>query len=258
MANRSISSTPLWIIGLLGIAVTAFGVYLQIAGDSSYQQMLAGTFSAVGGGIIGAVISIFFAAGEGRDTLLAVRDLLAGSLRARMHSAEELLRPLRHEWHYYHLTQRDGIFLWRYTNYRFDHSNLASSIVLITKDAAFGREHLYRTEVAVRGDRLIMVEGPEDGNEPPIIVVVPFFTESFRKVRAGVVIMRSWDGTDMLSKCVWSPTPLVVAENGDVRPEDAAVLEAAWASSFRESHRVFPSAVGNGQPGPVSPDAGRA
>jgi hypothetical protein len=235
---------------LLGIAITAVGVYVQSQGASATQQMVAGTLAAVGGGVIGAAISLAVSAGEGRDTLFAVRDLLAGSLRARMRSAEADLGPIRHEWHYYHLTQRDGKYLWRYTNYHFEQSNTTGSIVLLVKDTSFGREHTYRSEVAVRGDRMILVEAPEDGSEPPIVAVVPFFTEGFRNVRAGVSFLRSWDGTDILSKCLWSPTPLVVAEGNDVRPEDAQTLEELWARNFHNAHRVFPAAQDKARPAP--------
>jgi hypothetical protein len=248
--KRSISTTPLWIITLLGIGVTAGGIYIQGKGASATQQMVAGTLAAVGGGVIGAVISIFFSAGEGRDTLFAVRDLLAGSLRARMRSAEEDLGPIRHEWHYYHLTERDGEYLWRYTHYHFEQSNTTGSIVLLIKDTSFGREHIYRSEVAVRGDRMILVEAPEDGSEPPIVTVVPFFTEEFRKARAGISFLRTWDGTDILSKCLWSKEPLVAAEGDDVRPEDAPKLEELWARNFRNAHRIFPAAQDSTQPMP--------
>lgn len=95
--GKSLNVAPLWIVTLLGIAVTALGVYIQVTGTNSIQSMVAGTLAAIGGGIIGAVISIYFSAGEGRDTLLAIRDILAGSLRSKMRSTEQDLRPLRRQ-----------------------------------------------------------------------------------------------------------------------------------------------------------------
>ena len=239
--KRSLGTTPLWLIALLGVAITALGVYIQATGTSPFSQMGAGTLAALGGGVIGAAISIYFAAGEGRDTLFAVRELLADSLRANMRSAETDLKAIRHHWHYYHLTQRDSRFLWRHTDYHFEQSNTTSSIVLMIKDVGFGREHLYRAEAAIRGNRMILIEAPDDGGEPPIIAVTPFFTEGYRKVRAGVVFLRSLDGEDMLTKCLWSATPLVDANGPDISDQDGLLLEEIWDRAFRPATRILPS-----------------
>jgi hypothetical protein len=53
---------------------------------------------------------------------------------------------------------------------------------------------------------MLMVEEAEGGAEPPLIAVMPYFTEKFRQVRAGVFFIKSWDGNDLMTKCLWSLT----------------------------------------------------
>lgn len=231
----------------LGTVTTAFGIYVQATAKGAVGQMVAGTLAALGGGVIGAAISIYLAAGEGRDTLRAIRDVLAGSLRARMRSREEDLAPVRQSWHFYHVTQIDGAFVWRYTNYRFDHSNTSGSITTSTRDVRAGKEHVYHTEVAVRDHRMIMVEEAEGGTEPPLIAVMPYFTESFRHVRGGVFLIKSWDGNDLLTKCLWSLTPLVGVAGTEVRREDFGLLEELWEAAFGQSHLLLPSTVASAE-----------
>jgi hypothetical protein len=239
--KRSLGSTPLWVLILIGAFVTAAGVYIQSSFQSTLSGMVAGTLAALGGGVVGAAISMLMSAGEGRDTLITVQGLLANSLKAQMRTAETDLRGIRHPWHYYHMTQRDGQFIWRYTNYRLDHSNAVGSIDLTITDVSFGREHVYRTEMALRGDRMILVDSSDDGSEPPIVSVTPFFTEGFRKVRAGVAFLRSWDGIDLLTKCLWSPTPLVESTSLDVPPEQGRTRDAMWEQAFRSANGVLPT-----------------
>lgn len=234
-------------IALLGILTTTFGIYVQVTANGPVGQMAAGTLSAVGGGVIGAAISIYLAAGDGRDTLRAVRDVLARSLRARMRSREEDLAAVRQPWHFYHVTQIDGVFVWRYTNYRFDKSNASGSITAFVRDVRAGKEHVYHTEVAVRESRMIMVEEAEGGSEPPLVAVMPYFTESFRHVRAGVFLIKSWDGKDLLTKCLWSLTPLVGTVGPEVKREDYGRLEDLWDASFGQSHLILPSTIPAGE-----------
>jgi hypothetical protein len=218
--------------------------------------MIAGTLAALGGGVIGAAVSIYFSAAEGRDALLAVRELLATSLSAQMRSREDELTPIRRHWHYYFLTERDGKFIWRYYDYHLEQSNSSGSIVLTvkdTRDTSVDLDHVYRAEVAVRGNRMILVETPGKGGEQPIIGVTPSFTDEYRRVRAGIVFLSSWDGNNLLSKCLWSTTPLIGGVAPDVAPEDAATLEDIWDRTFRLGTRILPSV--SDTPRPMSPAA---
>ncbi|GHJ45830.1 hypothetical protein Cs7R123_31720 [Catellatospora sp. TT07R-123] len=246
-SGRSLAMAPLWLITLLGATLTVLGVYVQSTAESPVANVVAGTLAALGGGVIGATISLYFAAGEGRDALYAVRELLAGSFAARIRSAEADLKPVRQVWHYYYLTERGGAFLWRYWTYRFDQGGVPSSLATEITDISNGKEHVYRVEVGVRGGRMIMVESPAQGNEPPIIAVTPNFTEVYQNIRAGVVLLKSWDGNDLLTKCLWSTSPLARADGLEVVVEDEPILEDVWDRVFGRNNRIFPSTRDGGR-----------
>jgi hypothetical protein len=243
--RKAPAEAPLWLISLLGVCLTTFGVYIQATGSGAFVLLAAGSLSAVGGGVLGAAISIYFASGDGRDALRSVREVLAGSLRARMRSPEEDLKDIRKPWHFYHVTEVDGVFVWRYTHYRFDQSTATGSITSRTADINNGVEHIYNTEVAVRSPRMILVDEAEGGTEPPLIAIMPYFTENFRHVRAGIFFIKSWDGGDLLTKCLWSLTPLVPAVGADVAADSFTVLEKLWDQGFRTTHTILPSTVAN-------------
>ncbi len=241
--TKSPVEAPLWIVSLLGICLTAFGIYIQVTAHGAAALMAAGSLAAIGGGVLGAAISIYFASGDGRDALRSVREVLAGSLRARMRSPEEDLRDVRKPWHFYHVTEVDGVFVWRYTAYPFDQSTATGSITSRAVDVSNGAEHIYNTEVAVRSPRMILVDEAEGGTEPPLIAVMPYFTENFRHVRAGAFFIKSWDGSDLLTKCLWSLTPLAATTGVEVNSDDFPVLERHWEQGFRSKHIIFPSTI---------------
>ncbi|MGX7676565.1 hypothetical protein [Plantactinospora sp. DSM 117369] len=249
--RRSLGSTPLWLLTALGLATTAFGVYLQTSGKEQIFQIIAGALAAFGGAIVGAATSLYVASGDGRDTLLAVREMLAHSLDVRLRSTEAALSPIRRHWHYYHLTKRGGRFRWRHTDYHFEQTGTPGSIVLNIADTDPNGDQRYRSEAAIRGDRLILVESPEEGStEGPIVAITPFFTEVFRRVRPGFALLRSWDGEDMVTRCIWSTSALVPSTGQDVSDEDGRVLDDLWERSFLAGHHIFPS-VGHNPPGPA-------
>ncbi|GIH07288.1 hypothetical protein Rhe02_53550 [Rhizocola hellebori] len=238
--RRSIGSAPLWMVGTLGAAITALGFYVQTNGNSATNQMVAGTLTAVGGGVIGAAISIYFAATEGRDTLAMIRKMMADFSKAGMRSEENSLSPIRRSWHYYYLTRKDDKYLWRHFVYRFQDSTTPNSIEVMIVDESAGEPYEAFTEVALRKDRLIMVEIPKNGDEPPLVVVAPGFTEGYRDVRAGVVILKTWDATGMLSKCLWSTRPLTDSNGREVSHEAALILEELWQRNFARDYEILP------------------
>jgi len=54
----------------------------------------------------------------------------------------------------------------------------------------------------------------------------------------------------MLSKCLWSPTPLIDSQSSDVTFENAAILENIWDGAFRAGTIIFPSATDKSAPSP--------
>jgi hypothetical protein len=149
--KRSLGATPLWMVGALGAAITALGFYIQTNATNTTSQMIAGTLGALGGGVIGAAISIFFSTTEGRDTLAVIRQLLAENASAGMRSDEKSLEWIRQEWHYYYLTRRDDQYLWRHIIYRFQDSTTPNSIEVLTQDEASANSmwHTQRSHCAM-------------------------------------------------------------------------------------------------------------
>lgn len=238
MRRRSLSSTPLWIIALLGIGITALGVYIQSTGSSPARLMSAGTLLALGGGVVGAAISIHLSAADGRDLLSAVHQMLDSTLGVSMRSREADLAPSRRTWHCYWVTQKNGTFRWALAIYHFERGRTPG---LATAELTGIPPHggNYRVEMAIRGNRMLFAEAPEAGSEPPTVGIVPYFTEGFRDVHAGVVLVPTWDGTELLSKCLWSITPLVNSD--EISHDDSLLLDSIWDRTFPLGHTIFPA-----------------
>jgi hypothetical protein len=170
-----------------------------------------------------------------------IRTMMTDFSKAGMRSDETLLASIRREWHYYYLTRKNDEFIWRHFVYRFQDSTIPNSIEVKIVDASGDDPYEVFTEIALRGDRLLMVEVAKDGTEPPIVAITPGFTEGFRGVRAGIVILRTWDSTELLSKCLWSTRPLVDSKGREVSAEDTQTLEAMWQRSFARDYEILPS-----------------
>lgn len=236
VAKRSLVSAPLWLVGLLGVVVTALGVIVQAGASERIVAMFAGTVSAVGGAVIGAAISLYFAAGEGRDTLRSVREILAESSKRSLTSPEADLAKLRKVWHVYHKTSLRDEIVWRYTRYPFDLDRAIGSLSAYVVEPELGREPPYHVEAGIRAERMIYIETATGGDEPPIIGVVPWFSGSYRTSYAGLRIFHAWDGFPMVSKCLWSEQELARTQGSTVEREDWPELEALWQSGF--SHTI--------------------
>lgn len=242
--KRSLGSTPLWIVVLLGGALTALGVLVQLVGKSPAEQTVAATVAALGASVLGAGISLLVTAGEGRDTLADVRTLLTDSLGSRMLSAESELAVVRRRWFFYHLSQREDRYVWRYTDYRLDNEQTPNTLVGFVGDNVFGRDHVFRAEVAVRSGRMILAEEDLDGRVPGLVALTPDFSvATHRRVRAGVVFLRAFDGKSILSKCLWSAEPLTgePGQFGDLAEEDGLELDRMWKQTFSDSNVLLPA-----------------
>jgi hypothetical protein len=88
------------LIFALGVAVTGFGVsYAPAAGGSGgtrpnlFSIVIAGVLTAIGGGIVGAIISIVIATASDRDTVDVIEEILKSSLESRFLSEDRRLQP---------------------------------------------------------------------------------------------------------------------------------------------------------------------
>ena len=246
MAGRkTLATTPPWAIMLFGVTLCGLGVFIQFTSDMPGYKAVAAVLAAVGAGTLGAGIGATVASADGHDTLSHIRKLLEGALGAGMHSDEEDLAVVKHRWHFYFLAKRENGYVWRYTDYRLDNSGTPNTAVTLIKDHVFGQDRVFRTEVAIRGDRLLLVEEDVRDRIPGLIAISHDFTRPDRAVRAGIALMNCWDGTRILTKCMWSVEPLTAYEltDGTACAEDGVALDRVWNDIFRRSTIVLPDAT---------------
>lgn len=246
--NVEISSPKVWLILLLGVVMTGFGIaYAAATAPKSGQpaslpnELISGLLTAVGGGIVGATISLLVTGGSDRDTLRTIRQVVEGSLHSTMISDETALAPVRRRWHHYFVTTIDSKTVWRYECYNFDLSLAVGSVAIaIAVEDEDGLVHRYHVEAAVRGDRLIILSSMIGGEEPVFTEVYPQFLD-FKAQHFGIVLMQNWDGFNMLTKTILSRSPLFDAEEGTVAEEYFEMLEEKWQRGFAQHNVVLPS-----------------
>ena len=236
-----------WLILLLGFVTTAFGITYAAAtsehGASVTDQIVAGVCLSLGSGVVGAAISLIVASISSRDTVHEIRDVIAFSLQRHLTSDEADLRLMRKEWHHYYVTEMAGTLVWRYQRYPFNRSAAVGAIVVEApiKDPE-GKEHSYRTEVGVRGSRVIVIDTRTAGSEQPSIHVYPHLTEGYSSTHCGMAFMVTWDGHHMVTKAILSQTRLIPGiGEGKVPPSYNAELEAAWQTGFHSQNRLLPT-----------------
>jgi hypothetical protein len=236
----------LWSWTALGVVVVALGVYVQVKGGSAIEQMFAGSFAAVGGGVIGATISIFVTTSANQDTLdqqiqmfntkIALQtDLLRETTTARILSREDELGPIRRTWHFYHKSRdRQGKEVWSHTEYPFDQSPGVGAIN-IKVVGVFGDESFsYDAEVGIRSGVLFIFERRNFSSEPLMTTIVPFFTDRLRSCYPGTVTVRSWSHDDILAPCLFfrtSQEDSYRTNRGIVVDEDSYKLDELWLAT---------------------------
>ena len=245
------SSTRVWLILFLGVVMTGFGIAYAAAttpkagGTASVpNDITSGLLSAVGGGIVGATISLLVTGSADRDTLRKIRSVVEDSLTSTLLSEESSLEPVRQTRHHYYVTTIKNRDVWRYERYHFDLSLGVSSVtVAISVKDASGRILRYRLEAGVRGDRLIIFSSMLNGQEPVFTEVYPQFV-NYKSTHYGIVLMENWDGFNMLSKTILNSHDLLEGEQveeGTVPERFFAQLDAAWEAGFAQHNRVLPS-----------------
>jgi hypothetical protein len=78
------------------------------------NDFTAGLLSAVGGGIVGATVSLLVTGGADRDTLQKIRSVVEDSLTSTFLSEETSLEPVRQLWHHYYVTTIKKRDVWRH------------------------------------------------------------------------------------------------------------------------------------------------
>lgn len=227
--------------------MTGFGITYAAAaapqigqGPSLPNDVVSGLLTAVGGGIVGATISLLVTGSSDRDTLRAIQDVVQESLHSSLISDEHRLAPVRRLWHHYFVTTVEQQNVWRYECYDFTLSRGVGSVnVTIAVDDEQGLMHTYEVEAGVRGDRLIIFSTKSGGDEPVCTEVYPQFLD-FKAHHCGIVLMQNWDGFNTLTKTILSRIELFEAAEGTVPKEHYALLNERWERGFAGHNLVFP------------------
>lgn len=241
-------SARAWLILALGIATTGFGVSFAAATEddgkiSLVNQEISGVLTAVGGGIVGAVISILVARASNQETLHRMTRVLEDSLTSTLRSDNARLAPARHLWHHYFVTTVRGKTVWRYEQYPFHLSaHVGSLAVEIDVESDMGLVNKYVVEAFVRHERLIVVSHKARDESNVFVEVYPQFGGELSEY-FGLGFVRTWDSTNIVTKVVLSRLPLVSGSIGTLNDHDCAELEQFWELGFKRQNEVLPDCV---------------
>ncbi len=210
---------------LSGIALIGLGMKIE-----------QGIISAIGGAIFGTSFGHIISNLRGQDFLNEVKHILQYSLDANFTSDESKLESYRKMFYHYHITEIDGKYVWRFAI--IDFTSFAGigrlGTVIDVKDMA-GKNHKYKITGGVRDNRFIMFEKASVGNEPCLVELFPFMGKAYHRHHCGILILESWDGTNLISPCIMSNTPI---ENwdieGNVDDEVGKKLDNIWSHCFSQ------------------------
>jgi hypothetical protein len=205
---------------------------------------LSAVIGALAGGIVGATLSILVSRALDYGPLAQMQATLERTATSTLTAPESELQGLRRVWHHYHQTLVDGKATWRYGIFSFDNHGSAGAL---TADVAYddvadtNRKHVYRLDAATRGPRLILVQTPLQGAEAPTVEIFPHVRHGFRDRHAGIGVVQTWDGREVLSATLLSVRALTSNRRpGTVDPREAQALDDAWATAFQELAQLLP------------------
>jgi hypothetical protein len=255
-ANRPPSSTDGWpaaerglersvvLLLALGVALAAIALLLLTDDPSTVMRVSSAMIGALAGGIVGASLSAVVNRSLDYAPLAQMRSILERTTTSRLSAPEHEVRDLRRVWHHYHQTLIAGRVTWRYGVLRFDNH---AAIGTLTADLAHadvehgGTTHVYRVDAATRGPRMILVQSPLQGTEAPALEVFPHLLYEFRRVHAGIGVMQTWDGQEVLSATLLSPRPLTAARRaGSIPAAEAERLDHIWHAAFASIRSLVP------------------
>ncbi|WP_371658139.1 hypothetical protein [Streptomyces sp. NBC_00280] len=244
-ASGAASEARAWLILALGVVTTGFGVAFAAASEedgriSLANQEISGVLTALGGGIVGAVISIMVARASDRETLQHMRDVLEDSLTSTLRSDNARLAAARYPWHHYFVTTLRGKNVWRYEQYPFHLSaHIGSLAVEIDVQADSGLTHRYLVEAFVRHERLTVVSRKAGDEANVFVEVYPQFDGELSEY-FGAGFVRTWDSTNIVTKVILSKLPLLPSTEATLTESDFAELDRMWEVGFKRLNEVLP------------------
>lgn len=241
--RQQVRHTLLLIIGL-GLALTVIALLLVQTHPSTGARVASGLVGAVAGALVGASISNFINSQYDRPVLHEVRDLLLRTSACAVTSPETALEPLRKRWHHYHLTVINNQPVWRYVQVPFDNHSAVGALTADAHvvDAIDGRPlRVYKTDAAIWDRRLVFLQTRSEGDEDAVVEIFPNVS-GFQAVHAGVGIMQSWSGHDVLVPTLISESPLLRDQEEGSITDIASVqkLEAVWSNQFAPVRQMLP------------------
>ncbi|MER6979451.1 YtxH domain-containing protein [Streptomyces carpinensis] len=235
-----------WLILALGVVTTGFGVAFAAAAADDHgrislpNQEISGVLTALGGGIVGAVVSIMVARASDRETLQHMTEVLEDSLTSTLRSHNERLAPVRQLWHHYYVTKLRGQYVWRYERYPLHLSaHVGSLAVEIDVQSDSGHTHKYLVEAFVRHERLTIVSHKAGEEVNVFEEVYPQFDGELSEY-FGLGVVRTWDATNIVTKAILSRLPLVSGTEGTLPEGDFAELDRIWELGFKRLNEVLP------------------
>ncbi|WP_193878921.1 hypothetical protein [Oculatella sp. LEGE 06141] len=193
----------------------------------SSQGFLSELFVAIGGGALGTCFGITFGSVSDASILQRIREMLEFSLEKTLSAPEQNLDEYRKVWHHYLMTKINNKFVWRYRQFDFARLSVPGKIVatLAVPDSQ-GKTHTYNIEGFLIGTRLIFVQLPAGGYEPPVIHLYPQAGEYFRSIHVGLATLQSWDGDHLTIPVVMCKDPLVFPGHSGQYPREGTLPDS--------------------------------
>lgn len=228
----------------LGLTLAAIALLLLRSDPGEGERVVSGLIGALAGGLIGASVSNLVNEQYGQPVLDEIQSLLAQTSASAVTSPESSLQHFRKRWHHYHRTMIDGNPTWRYAQVPFDNHSAVGALtaeVPVIDVNGDRPPHMYKTNAAVWDRRLIILQTRVEGEEAALVEIFPNVA-AVQKVHAGVAVMQSWSGNDVLSPTLISSSPLLEAqEEGSIVDSDRAQkLAELWNTHFAAVQRLLP------------------
>lgn len=224
---------------LLAILTSVFIIIIgiQLDGNLTFWSKL---LIILGGSGLGTCVGLVFGGITDSSALQRVRELVEESLSSSLSAPDQELEAFRKTWHHYILTRIKEKVVWRYRRLDFSRTSVPGKLVTeFNVPGPGGDPHTYNIEGFLAEPRLVFIQTPAGGTEPPIVHIYPRATERFRIQHAGIALLQSWDGDNLMVPVLMCATPLDL-ELGDYTegtlPNQAySILNINWQ---REAKRV--------------------
>lgn len=215
-----------WILGFF-IILTA--VLLR----SSFP-LWAALLLALGASLLGTCSGQALARNFNASALQRVRELVENSLFSSLSASDQELEAFRRVWHHYLLTKFKGELIWRYRKLDFSKISVPGKLVMasfISPHPGVSRSITYDMEVFLVKTRLIFIQTPTSGEEPPIIHIYPRAGLGYRVTHAGLALLQDWDGDHLTVPVILQDKPIDLGmpyEEGNLDPKTYQILNKIW------------------------------